>query len=194
MVARLIMEWGTKAYLANTNRKERFQPQKWIKKVLHTERGFKDHAVVLLPVTFRVMEQLSEPCWFEALQQYSPLSALVGLISSREETLKRLMILHLSPSLIGFPSLNHLKLTFGASSVSHSNLALFPTLTSRGTGLCLNTGFTAGKEKHSVHGSYGRVTLNWRDGEPRIWNMEGLYWRGWWLTGEIRKTEDGRLT
>lgn len=84
--------------------------------------------------------QLSVPCWFEALQVYSLLSALTGLTSSKHELVWRLRILYLSLCLISIPDLYHLKVTFGASSVSHSNLALLPTLISRGSIFCLNTG------------------------------------------------------
>lgn len=108
-------------------------------KVNHRE--MRKHAL-FLPVTPREAEHSSLPCWLDALQVYSPLSSFEELRISREEAEKRLIILYLSPSLMGWPSLNHLKFTFGASSVSHSNLAELPMLISRGTILCLNTGFT----------------------------------------------------
>lgn len=94
------------------------------------------------PVTVSLAAQSSLPCWFVALQVYSPLSALVGLRSSNEDISCRLMILQFGLSLIGVPDLNHLNCTFGASSISHSNLAWLPTLISRGWILYLKTGGT----------------------------------------------------
>ena len=52
------------------------------------------------------------------------------------------MILQFELSLIAVPDLNHLNCTFGASSISHSNLAPLPTLISRGWILYLKTGGT----------------------------------------------------
>lgn len=94
------------------------------------------------PVTVSLAAQVSQPCWFVALQLYSPLSALVGLRSSNEDVSCRLRMQQLALSSIKVPDLNHLKFTFGASSISHSNLAPLPTLISRGTILYLKTGGT----------------------------------------------------
>lgn len=96
----------------------------------------------LLPVTVRLAEQLSLPCWFKALHAYSPLSAFVGLRNSRDDVVEELMILYLSLCLISEPNLNHLKVTFGAASISHSNLAGLSTFVSRAWILCLKTGGT----------------------------------------------------
>lgn len=93
--------------------------------------------------------QLTVPCWFEALQVYSLLSALIGFRSSKDELVWRLRILNLSLCLISIPDLYHLKVTFGASSISHSNLAVLPTFISRGAIFCLNTG---GTEAHKNKG------------------------------------------
>lgn len=96
----------------------------------------------VLPVTTREAVQLSTPCWFEALQEYSPLSDLTGFKSSKAELVVLLTILYFSLCLISIPDLYHLKVTSGASVISHSNLALLPTFISSGVVFSLNTGGT----------------------------------------------------
>lgn len=88
------------------------------------------------------------------------MSSLLGLSSSREEVLARLRILYLSP-LTGWPSLSHLKLTFGASSVSHSNLAMLPVLISTGATRSLNTGFTVEGSRNTVSTQRGDMDDEW---------------------------------
>lgn len=101
----------------------------------------------VLPVTMREAAQLSTPCWFEALQVYSPLSDLTGFKSSKAELVVLLRILYFSLCLISVPDLYHLKVTSGASVISHSNLALLPTLISSGVILSLNTGGTEATQR-----------------------------------------------
>lgn len=94
------------------------------------------------PVMSRLAEQLSVPCLLEAEQVYTPLSALVELRSSRHDVAWWLMILYFSLCLSSESDLNHLKVTFGASSISHSKFAAPPALISRSWIFFLNTGDT----------------------------------------------------
>lgn len=110
-------------------------------------------------MTMREAAQLSTPCWFEALQVYSPLSALTGFRSSKAELVLLLRILYFSLCLISIPDLYHLKVTSGASDTSHSNLALLPTFISRGAILSLNAGGTEARpEKGKKRGQHGAKT------------------------------------
>lgn len=93
-------------------------------------------------MTTREAVQLSAPCWLEALQLYSPLSALTGFTSSRAEPVLLLTTLYFSLCLISTPDLYHRKFTSGASDTSQWNLAPLPTFISNGAIFTLNTGGT----------------------------------------------------
>lgn len=110
--------------------------------ILLCKRSFKLYKPINLPVTFRLAEQLSVPCLLDAQQVYTPLSALVEFRSSRHDVVWWLMIRYFSHCLSSELDLNHLKVTFGASSTSHSKLAELPTLFSRSWIFFLKTGGT----------------------------------------------------
>lgn len=91
---------------------------------------------------FRLAEQLSVPWLLEAQQVYTPLSALAEFRSSRHDVVWLLMILYFSLCLSSLLDLNHLKVTSGASSTSHSKFAALPIVASRSWIFFLNTGGT----------------------------------------------------
>lgn len=129
----------------------------------------------------RLAEQVSLPCLFEARQLYSPVSSFVGLRSSRDDVVSLLRILNLSLCLISEPDLNHLKVTLGVSSISHSNFTGLPMLLCMSQIFFLKTGGTEiCKEKNTKHYYTGNnMTTNlsdisgWiRDGKEGTTNPE----------------------
>lgn len=106
------------------------------------KQSFNLNQQINLPIMLRLAVQLSVPCLLEARQVYTPQSALVEFRSSRHDVVWSVMILIFSLCLSSVLALNHLKITSGASSISHSKFAALPTLISRSCIFFLNTGGT----------------------------------------------------
>lgn len=108
---------------------------------------------------FRLAEQVSLPCLFEARQLYSPTSSFVGLRISRDDVLCLLMSRNLSLCLISEPDLNHLKVTLGVSSISHSNFTELPMLLCMSQIVFLKTGGTETFKEKKIQNIITLATL-----------------------------------